>query len=62
MKKLIANIGVVAVAGMVSSAAQAADTLSIVSWGGAYTESQTKAYHEPWTKKTGDKIINVDKS
>lgn len=62
MNKLIANIGIVAVAGMVSSAAQAADTLSIVSWGGAYTDSQTKAYHEPWTKKTGDKVINVDKS
>jgi len=39
-----------------------AETLNIVSWGGAYTASQQKAYHEPWMAKTGDKIINVDKS
>lgn len=61
MKKYIATLGVAAVAGMVSTTALA-DTLNIVSWGGAYTESQQKAYHEPWMKKTGDKINNVDKS
>ena len=58
MKKKIA---VAAVASLLSSAAMA-ETLNIVSWGGAYTDSQQRAYHEPWMKKTGDKIINVDKS
>ena len=37
----------VAAAGMSAGAAQA-ETLNIVSWGGAYTDSQNKAYHEPW--------------
>jgi putative spermidine/putrescine transport system substrate-binding protein len=36
--------------------------LTIVSWGGAYTESQVKAYHEPYTEKTGVEIFNEDKS
>lgn len=39
-----------------------AETLNIVSWGGAYTMSQQKAYHEPWMEQTGDEIINIDKS
>ncbi|MGF1529580.1 MAG: ABC transporter substrate-binding protein [Candidatus Competibacterales bacterium] len=42
--------------------AQQPDSLTISSWGGAYTMSQTKAYHEPFTEKTGIKINNVDKS
>ncbi|HEY9163945.1 MAG TPA: extracellular solute-binding protein, partial [Magnetovibrio sp.] len=62
MKKTIASLSVVAVAGMMSATAQAADTLNIVSWGGAYTESQNKAYHEPWSKMSGDTIVNVDKA
>jgi len=37
-------------------------TLTIVSWGGAYAESQLHAYHEPYTDKTGIKIYNEDKS
>jgi len=39
-----------------------AETLTIVSWGGAYTQSQEKAYHEPWRKMSGDRIINEDKA
>lgn len=39
-----------------------AQTLNIVSWGGAYTNSQVKAYHEPWSEMTGDKIVNVNRS
>ena len=38
------------------------DTLTIVSWGGAYSNSQDKAYHEPYTEKTGTKILTEDKS
>jgi putative spermidine/putrescine transport system substrate-binding protein len=37
-------------------------TLTIVSWGGAYSQSQIKAYHEPYTEKTGVEILNEDKS
>jgi putative spermidine/putrescine transport system substrate-binding protein len=45
-----------------TSAAQAEKSMTIVSWGGAYTESQVNAYHDPWTKKTGTRIYNEDKS
>ena len=38
-----------------AGSAQAAD-LTVVSWGGAYTASQQKAYGEPWEQKTGKKI------
>jgi putative spermidine/putrescine transport system substrate-binding protein len=38
----------------------AAESLTVVSWGGAYTSSQVKAYHEPFTKKTGVKILSED--
>lgn len=62
MKKHIAKFGMVAIAGMFSTTAMAAESLTIVSWGGAYTASQQSAYHDPWTKKTGVKIINEDKS
>jgi len=37
-----------------------ADSLTIVSWGGAYTRSQVKAYHEPYVEKTGIKINSED--
>lgn len=36
------------------------ESLTVVSWGGAYSNSQLKAYHEPWTAKTGIKIVNVE--
>jgi len=35
---------------------QAADQLTIVSWGGAYSESQRKAYYEPFSKEFGVQI------
>ena len=59
MKKTISAI---AAAGVMAFAAntQAADSLTIVSWGGAYTASQTKAYHDPYTKMTGTNIVNDD--
>ncbi|MDE0459636.1 MAG: extracellular solute-binding protein, partial [Chromatiales bacterium] len=38
-----------------AGSAWAAD-LTVVSWGGAYTASQQKAYGEPWEAKTGKKI------
>ena len=39
-----------------------ADEMTIVSWGGAYSKSQLKAYHEPYSAKTGVTIINDDSS
>jgi len=37
-------------------AAMAAETLTVVSWGGAYEYSQTKAYFGPFTERTGIEI------
>ncbi len=37
-----------------------AQSLTVVSWGGAYTNSQVQAYHKPWEKKTGIKINSED--
>lgn len=38
------------------------DTMTIVSWGGAYSNSQLKAYHEPYSAATGVEIINDESS
>ena len=42
----------------VAAGAVAAEDMTIVSWGGAYSKSQLKAYHEPYSEKTGVNIIN----
>ncbi|MFB3045642.1 MAG: ABC transporter substrate-binding protein [Acidiferrobacterales bacterium] len=45
---------------LAASAAQAVE-LTVISWGGAYTASQQKAYHEPYMKKNPSvKILNDD--
>ncbi len=36
--------------------------MTIVSWGGAYSNSQQKAYHEPYMEKTGVSITNDSSS
>ena len=52
----------VAAATLMGGSAQALD-LTVVSWGGAYTASQQKAYHDPYMKLNPDiKIINDDSS
>ena len=59
------TIGILAAGAIAASAAVAVaqdEALTIVSWGGAYTESQVRAYHEPFTEKTSTKIFNEDKS
>ena len=43
-----------------SQAAQAAESLTVVSWGGAYTRSQVEAYMKPYTAKTGVEFNVVD--
>lgn len=40
--------------------AASAQELTIMSWGGSYTKSQTEAYYKPYTAKTGVKINSVD--
>jgi putative spermidine/putrescine transport system substrate-binding protein len=35
-------------------------SLTVVSWGGAYTNSQIEAYHKPFEAETGIKISSVD--
>lgn len=50
----------VATALAAASAAQAAETITVVSWGGAYTKSQVEAYHKPWMTQTGNAIISAD--
>ena len=51
------NTILLALVSMVFSVTIAKADMTIVSWGGAYTKSQTLAYHEPYTAKTGIKII-----
>jgi putative spermidine/putrescine transport system substrate-binding protein len=34
------------------------ESLTVVSWGGSYTHSQEKAYHEPFTSETGIKVLS----
>jgi putative spermidine/putrescine transport system substrate-binding protein len=46
----------------VAAGAVAAEEMTIVSWGGAYSKSQLKAYHEPYSEKTGVAIINDESS
>jgi putative spermidine/putrescine transport system substrate-binding protein len=65
MKRLLTTTAVAAVGlamlGLGTfSAAQAAETLTVVSWGGGYTQSQIKAYHKPYTAKTGVVINSED--
>ncbi|MGQ4878850.1 extracellular solute-binding protein [Billgrantia sp. LNSP4103-1] len=61
LKLMVGAVAGASVLGLVS-AAQAQQTLNIVSWGGAYSMSQQKAYHEPWMEQTGDEIVNIDRS
>lgn len=51
------------VLGSLVAVAHAETELVVVSWGGAYTNSQQKAYHEPYMAANPDtKIINEDAS
>ncbi|MFK8075432.1 MAG: extracellular solute-binding protein [Granulosicoccus sp.] len=39
-----------------------ADQMTIVSWGGAYSNSQLQAYHNPYSEMTGVEIVNDESS
>jgi putative spermidine/putrescine transport system substrate-binding protein len=56
LSRVVAATGALLIGGVAS----AAESLTVVSWGGAYTRSQVKAYHEPFTKKTGVAILSED--
>ena len=56
LKSLI--LGTAAATVMASSAMAA--SITVVSWGGAYTKSQVEAYHKPWMAKTGNQIVSED--
>ena len=56
LRAAIVSVGVALLAGN-----SLATELTIVSWGGAYTASQQKAYHDPYVAKNpGIRIINDD--
>jgi putative spermidine/putrescine transport system substrate-binding protein len=62
MKRLTGILGAVLLAGtalFAAAPAQAADELTIVSWGGAYSESQRKAFYEPYMKE-GNKVTEEE--
>ncbi|WP_299350852.1 extracellular solute-binding protein [uncultured Shimia sp.] len=50
------------VAASVAASSLVAEEMTIVSWGGAYSKSQLRAYHEPYSEKSGVTIINDDSS
>ena len=62
LTKLSTAVVFTAVCATGATAADMADEMTIVSWGGAYSSSQMKAYHEPYMKKTGIKVINDESS
>ena len=66
MKTLIQTVALAAAVSTLSFGAATAqesdETLTIVSWGGAYTRSQDLAYHRPYAEKTGVRILGEDKS
>ncbi len=64
MNKTIKHLLIAAMIAVFTSGIALAETeMVIVSWGGAYTASQQKAYHEPYMKlNPGIKIINDDSS
>jgi putative spermidine/putrescine transport system substrate-binding protein len=56
-KTLLVTAALSVVAGAVT-AVEMANEMTIVSWGGAYSKSQLKAYDEPYAAKTGVNIIH----
>ncbi len=62
LKQTCMGIAGLASLGLAAAAPAQADTeLVVVSWGGAYTASQQKAYHEPYmAMNPGIKILNDD--
>ncbi|MEM6665465.1 MAG: polyamine ABC transporter substrate-binding protein [Pseudomonadota bacterium] len=60
MKFGLKTVAATAVAALMSTAAFADGSITVVSWGGAYTKSQVEAYHKPFTAETGTNIVSED--
>ena len=60
LKKQIAPIAAGIALAISAGAAHAAESITVVSWGGAYTTSQIEAYHKPWIASTGNQIKSED--
>ena len=60
--KIVKLLGATAVAAACAGSYAWAQTktLTVVSWGGAYTKSQVEAYHKPFIAKTGVQIKSED--
>ncbi len=54
------GLSALALAAVVGTTAASAGELNVVSWGGAYTNSQIKAYQEPFAQMTGTKVNSID--
>ncbi|MCX7565807.1 extracellular solute-binding protein [Sulfitobacter sp. F26169L] len=61
-KTLMTSTALTVAASMSFAESHMANEMTIVSWGGAYSNSQQKAYHDPYMEKTGVKIINDESS
>jgi len=60
LKKQLAPVAAGIALAISAGAAQAAESITVVSWGGAYTKSQVEAYHKPWIASTGNQIKSED--
>ena len=58
MKRFVPVLAALALAAC--GEAEQKESIVVVSWGGAYTKSQTEAYHKPYAAKTGVEIKSVD--
>ena len=45
--------------GLIATAAPA-DNITVMSWGGTYSQSQVEAYHKPFTAATGIGVVSID--
>lgn len=61
-KAVLMLTGAVVAAGSAFAGSHMANEMTIVSWGGAYSKSQLKAYDEPYSANTGTTIIHDDSS
>ena len=61
-KLLLASTALTLAAGSAFAEGEMANEMTIVSWGGAYSNSQQQAYHNPYMEKTGVNIINDESS
>jgi len=59
LKTLLMATAIAAPLGAVGLVAQAQE-VTVLGWGGAYTNSQVEAYHKPFTAQTGIKVNSVD--